>query len=119
VHGKICYIEIPARDAEASAAFYARIFGWGVRTRGDGARAFDDATGAVSGTWVQETAPGQPAAMLTYIMVDSIEATQREIVAAGGSVVTPYTPIGSSGAGFAIFLDPAGNRLGLYEERRA
>ena len=50
-HGKICYLEIPANAAEASAQFYSRIFGWKVRTRGDGELAFDD-PGGVSGTWV-------------------------------------------------------------------
>jgi predicted enzyme related to lactoylglutathione lyase len=45
-HGKICYVEIPAKTGEASAEFYSNIFGWKVRTRGDGALAFDDA-GAV------------------------------------------------------------------------
>lgn len=118
MHGKICYIEIPTEDVDASAEFYAKIFRWKIRTRGDGERAFDDATGAVSGTWVREQTRND-ARMLTYIMVDSIDDAQREIVAAGGRVVTPYTPIGSSGAGFAIFQDPAGNQLGLYEEPRA
>ena len=118
MHGKICYIEIPAEDVEASAAFYSKIFGWSVRTRGDGARAFDDATGAVSGTWVREQSPNNSARMLTYIMVDSISDTSREILSAGGRVVKPYTAIGSSGGAFAIFQDPAGNQLGLYEEPR-
>ena len=35
-HGKICYIEIPAVDVEASAAFYREAFGWEIRTRDDG-----------------------------------------------------------------------------------
>ena len=50
-HGAVCYLEIPASDVEASAAFYRSVFGWDTRTRGDGALAFDDATGAVSGAW--------------------------------------------------------------------
>ena len=50
-HGKICYLEIPAITAEASSRFYSSIFGWTVRTRGDGALAFGD-TGGVSGTCV-------------------------------------------------------------------
>ena len=33
------------------AQFYSSIFGWKVRTRGDGELAFDD-PGGVSGTWV-------------------------------------------------------------------
>lgn len=40
-HGKICYLEIPANRAEDSASFYSTLFGWKVRTRGDGAVAFD------------------------------------------------------------------------------
>ena len=41
-NGKICYIEIPAVDIDASAAFYTEVFGWAIRTRGDGRKAFDD-----------------------------------------------------------------------------
>jgi predicted enzyme related to lactoylglutathione lyase len=35
-HGKVCYLEIPAREAKASSAFYSEVFGWSVRKRGDG-----------------------------------------------------------------------------------
>ena len=51
-NGKVCYIEIPAIDISASATFYQKVFGWQIRTRGDGAVAFDDGAGEVSGTWV-------------------------------------------------------------------
>ena len=51
-NGKICYVEIPALDIRRSADFYAKVFGWRIRKRGDGSTAFDDATGAVSGAWV-------------------------------------------------------------------
>lgn len=44
-NGKICYLEIPALDIGASAAFYKEVFGWRIRQRGDGATAFDDAVG--------------------------------------------------------------------------
>ena len=53
MHGKICYLEIPANRAEDSARFYSEIFGWKVGDRGDGNLAFDDGAG-VSGTWVKE-----------------------------------------------------------------
>jgi len=51
-NGKICYIEMPAIDVRRSAEFYEKVFGWGIRQRGDGSTAFDDATGEVSGTWI-------------------------------------------------------------------
>lgn len=40
--GKICYVEIPTTDVNASADFYTRAFGWQTRQRGDGSTAFDD-----------------------------------------------------------------------------
>lgn len=114
--GKICYVEIPAKDIEESADFYATVFGWSVRLRGDGARAFDDTTGAVSGTWVLGRTPQAGPGLLIYIMVDSIEATVAKITAGGGRVATPKTAI-SQGESFATFLDPAGNLLGIYDGR--
>lgn len=115
-HGKICYVEIPAKTGEASAEFYSNIFGWKVRTRGDGALAFDDAGGYVSGTWVAEKDRTQDEQTRIYVMVDSINDTLAQIEAAGGRVLTPRTEIGSGGGAFAAFADPAGTEFGLYEE---
>ena len=56
-NGKVCYVEIPATDIDRSAAFYEAVFGWRLRTRGDGHTAFDDTTDEVSGTWVTGRPP--------------------------------------------------------------
>lgn len=117
-HGKICYLEIPAKTAEASADFYSSIFGWKIRTRGDGALAFDD-PGGVSGTWVKESDRTPDERTRTYIMVDAISDTLKRIVAAGGRVLTPRTDIGTGMGAFAAFADPVGNEFGLYEEARS
>jgi uncharacterized protein len=116
-HGKICYLEIPAKHAEASAQFYSSIFGWKVRRRGDGELAFDD-PGGVSGTWVKEGDRTPDERTRTYIMVDAIADTLGRIEAAGGRVVTPRTAIGAGMGAFAVFVDPVGNEFGLYEEAR-
>ena len=116
-HGKICYLEIPATTAESSAEFYRSIFGWKVRSRGDGNLAFDD-TGAVSGTWVKETDRTPDERTRVYIMVDAIMETLKRIQAAGGRVLTPRTEIGPGMGAFAAFADPVGNEFGLYEEPR-
>jgi predicted enzyme related to lactoylglutathione lyase len=117
-HGKICYLEIPATTGEASAEFYSSIFGWTVKQRGDGALAFDD-TGEVSGTWVKEGDRTPDEQTRIYIMVDDISESLRQIVAAGGRVLTPRTDIGSNMGAFAAFADPAGAEFGLYEEPKA
>src|SRR5712671_6212876 len=116
-HGKICYLEIPAKTAEASADFYSAIFGWKVRKRGDGELAFDD-TGGVSGTWVKESDRTADERTRTYIMVDDIADALKRIKAKGGRVTTPRTAIGSGMGAFAAFTDPVGNEFGLYEESR-
>jgi len=117
-HGKICYLEIPAKTAEASADFYSTVFGWKVRKRGDGELAFDD-TGGVSGTWVKESDRTPDERTRTYIMVDDIADALKRIEAEGGRVVTRRTGIASGMGAFAVFADPVGNEFGLYEEPRS
>lgn len=113
-NGKICYIEIPATDISSSAEFYKRVFGWRIRQRGDGRTAFDDTTGAVSGTWVIGRPPAAEPCLLVYVMVDSAAATLDEIIASGGEIVQP---IGADAPEItARFRDPAGNVIGIYQE---
>jgi predicted enzyme related to lactoylglutathione lyase len=113
-NGKICYIELPATDVSASAAFYERVFGWKTRRRGDGSLAFDDGVGEVSGTWVTGRRPSTTAGMLVYIMVDDAAAAVAAIRAAGGEVVQEIG--GDAPEITARFRDPAGNILGVYQE---
>jgi predicted enzyme related to lactoylglutathione lyase len=115
-NGKICYLEIPASDTRRSTEFYQEVFGWQTRQRGDGALAFDDGVGAVSGTWVMGRAPSTPG-LLVYIMVDSVASTIDSIIAHGGELVQP---VGADSPEItARFRDPAGNVLGLYHEHAA
>ena len=112
--GKICYIEIPAKDLRQSAEFYKRAFGWQIRTRGDGATAFDDTVNEVSGTWVLgRPAAAQPGLMI-YIMVGSAAAAVEAVVSAGGEIVKPVDP--KAREVVATFRDPAGNLIGLYQQ---
>lgn len=113
-NGKVCYIEIPAAEVKVSASFYQSVFGWNLRTRGDGAVAFDDGVGEVSGTWVLGRQPMTEVGLLIYIMVDSVAATIDKVSANGGKIVQP---IGADAPEItARFSDPAGNVLGLYQE---
>jgi len=113
-NGKICYVEIPSIDIDRSAEFYRAVFGWNTRRRGDGAVAFDDSVGEVSGTWVTGRPPSTHAGLLVYIMVDSVAATIEAVIAQGGELVQP---IGADAPEItARFRDPAGNVFGLYQQ---
>ena len=113
-NGKICYIEMPATDIARSSEFYQRVFGWNIRTRGDGRISFDDTVGQVSGVWVLGRPPATSPGLLVYVMVDSVSATVDAIMANGGEIVQP---IGADAPEItARFRDPGGNVLGLYQE---
>jgi len=113
-NGKICYIEMPATDVARSADFYARVFGWMIRKRGDGATAFDDGVGQVSGTWCVGRSPTSQPGLLVYVMVDDAEATVKAIVANGGEIVQAIG--GDAPEITARFRDPGGNVIGIYQE---
>ena len=114
VNGKICYIELPATDVPRSAEFYQNVFHWNMRTRGDGATAFDDTTGEVSGAFVRGRPPASTPGLLFYIMVDSVEKTVELVKVHGGEIVQP---IGADAPEItARFRDPGGNVIGLYQE---
>ena len=113
-NGKICYVEIPATNVDRSADFYAKVFAWNVRTRGNGQKAFDDSVGEVSGTWVTGRPPSSQVGLLFYIMVDSVRDTIDLVTANGGEIVQQ---IGADAPEItARFRDPGGNIIGLYQE---
>ena len=90
------------------------ISSWRIRERGDGAIAFDDGVGQVSGSWVLGRPPATAPGLLIYIMVDSARATIDAVIAHGGELVQP---IGADAPEItARFRDLAGNVIGLYQQ---
>jgi predicted enzyme related to lactoylglutathione lyase len=113
-NGKICYVELAALDINTSANFYKDIFGWQIRTRGNGSTAFDDSVGQVSGSWIVGRKSATEPGLLIYIMVDSVEKTLETIIKNGGKLIQP---VGMDAPEItARFSDPAGNIIGLYQE---
>ncbi len=115
-NGKICYIVLPSRDISESASFYSKVFGWDVRTRDDGSVAFDDGVGEVSGTWSTDRKPVSDSGLSVHIMVYDMDATIKAVVEHGGKIVQP---VGMEAPEItALFSDPTGNVLGLYQHRQ-
>lgn len=114
VHGKVCYIQMPAKDIQASAAFYTSVFGWTSRYHSDGTLAFDDATGQVSGMWQTDLIAADDPGMIISIMVRDLTTSMAEVISAGGTIETVSEPDDSET--FATFRDPAGNLLCLYHD---
>ena len=113
-NGKICYIELPTSDIKKSSDFYSKVFGWKIRKRGDGATAFDDTTGEVSGSFVTGRKTWDTPGLLFYIMVDSVADTCKVVEKNEGKIVQPIG--GDAPEITARFRDPGGNIVGLYQE---
>jgi len=111
--GKICYLEIPAADVGRSSRFYRDAFGWELRTRGDGAIAFDDAVKEVSGSWVTGRPPSAEPGIMVHIMVADLQAALAAVRAAGGEVLNDDA---APGQRVGQVRDPAGNVIGVYQE---
>ncbi len=111
-HGKICHVALPAADVEASAAFYERVFGWQLRRSGRGVT-FDDGVGEVSGHFVPDSSP-HDGGLVVYLWVDDLDDALVRLAEAGAEVVAG--PGVDPGERTALFRDPGGNVLGVYQE---
>jgi len=119
------YIQIPAVDLEASITFYEQVLGWTVKRHPavgqvldqTGYPEFTDSTGRAGGGFVLGRPPSREPGLMPCIAVDSIDEILAGVVAHGGEVVKPKTPIVEGADWEAVFRDPAGNAFGLYEAR--
>jgi uncharacterized protein len=122
--GTLNYIQIPTVDLDESATFYEQVFGWQVTRRptvgalGDQTSypEFVDSSGQVGGGFVLGRRPSSEPGILPCIGVDSIDDTLEAVVEHGGAVVKPRTAIVDGVDWEAVFHDPAGNALGLFEQ---
>jgi uncharacterized protein len=101
----IVFFDIAGPDAAKLKSFYASIFDWAI----DANNAIK--TGALDGTLRQD-----PTEKILYIGVPDINAALAKITAEGGAVAMPRTVIPNVVI-FALFTDPAGNRMGLVEQK--
>jgi predicted enzyme related to lactoylglutathione lyase len=119
-HGAIEWIDIPALDTTAIAKFYASVFGWKIEhdPRFVGYPMFTDAGGNIGGGFWASGRPTGDAGVMLYITVDDIDAALTRVEAEGGVSVQGKTEIHSLVGWFAVFRDPAGNGMGLFQRVR-
>jgi predicted enzyme related to lactoylglutathione lyase len=109
----VSYLHIPARDTALSAAFYRDVFGWKLHGQPD-KPSFSDGTGHVIGRWVTDQAVTGADGLRAYVYVADVDDTLAAVTTRGGQIVTPPYPEGTLRV--ALFADPAGNVLGIWQE---
>jgi predicted enzyme related to lactoylglutathione lyase len=113
-HGDITHIDIPVSDLKRAASFYSELFGWQIaEVPGFEGYPMWQAPNKISGGGLAPRSEGftQPR---SYVEVDSIDEVLAKAVDSGATVVMDKQPI-SETSWWAIFQDPDGNHVGLYE----
>ncbi len=113
-HGDITHIDIPVTDLSAATSFYSGLFGWQIaEVPGYEGYPMWQAPNKISGGGLAPRGEGftQPR---SYVEVDSIEETLAKVRESGGAVVMEKSPI-SETSWWAVFTDPDGNVVGVYE----
>jgi len=111
----IVHIEIPTESRERAGDFYSQVFDWNVQQMPEMIYATWQASGGPGGGFAP--ADGQMVQIgqvVAYIGTDDINGSLSKIEANGGKTVLGKTEIPGMGW-FALFNDPAGNKLGLFE----
>lgn len=113
------WLDLGSPDPDATAAFYAAVFGWRFVSAGPEAGGYgffqkDGRTVGAQGPLAEE---GAEPAWTTYFQSDDIQATTRDVVAGGGSVRAE--PMDVMGEGWlAQYTDPQGARFAVWQPGR-
>lgn len=118
VLGRFAWHDLMTPDVDAAKAFYEAVLGWGSEPWAGGAYTMWTRDGVPSGGYMALPAEaGAPPHWLTYIATPDVDATTREVEAAGGRVIHQPEDIPEVGR-FAIVQDPQGATFSLFTSNR-
>jgi uncharacterized protein len=113
-----CHVELHTDTPSAAKEFYGALFKWkyedspspvpgGVYTHikvGEG----------TGGGLMKKAMPEAPTAWLPYVLVDNVSDTLKKARELGAKVIVDKVSVPEMGA-FAVFVDPLGAALGIWE----
>jgi predicted enzyme related to lactoylglutathione lyase len=113
--GSIVHVELHVKDPKKVEGFYRNLFGWKFTpVPGMDYALFEAPSGPGGGLGGLQ--PGNwPAGVINYILVNSVEEHEKKIQSAGGKVIMSKTEVPGQGW-FAVFEDPAGTRMALWQQ---
>jgi hypothetical protein len=113
-HHRITYIEFSTNDIEQTKKFYSAVFGWTFQDWGPDYISFHGA--GIDGGFAKVEPHDGPArfAPLVVLYSSDLEATEKAVAAAGGSIVVPTFAF--PGGRRFHFNDGVGNVLAVWSE---
>lgn len=110
----VVHFEIGTKDGDRAAGFYRALFGWEVNPAGPGYWLVSPQETGIGGGLMQ-VRDEIPQYVTVYVATDALEHTLDRAVELGGTTTVPPMPITGFGR-FAMFQDPDGNLVGLFED---
>jgi len=113
-HEKIDYVEFPAKDIEATKAFFSRAFGWEFEDYGPEYVAILNA--GLDGGFFQSdlSVSTEQGSALVVLYSNDLQQTQAKIVDAGGSIIRSIFTF--PGGERFHFADPNGNEYAVWSD---
>lgn len=114
-----CHVELACDNPGQSREFYSQLFNWKYEDTPSPVGQYThikvgDGTG---GGIMKKMMPQAPTAWLPYVLVDSVDATLDKAKRLGANVVVEKVAVPDMG-GFAVFIDPSGAALGIWEQAK-
>ena len=113
-HEKINYVEFPAKDIEATKAFFAKVFGWSFTDYGPEYTAFSN-EGLDGGFFKSDlSSSADKGSALIVFYSQTLEQTRAKIEGAGGTILKPIFSF--PGGRRFHFSDPNENEYAVWSE---
>jgi predicted enzyme related to lactoylglutathione lyase len=122
-HGSFSWIELATTDAAKAKSFYAGLFGWTYDDNPVGPNMIYSMAKLdghhVAGLFGmgKEMAAAMPPSWSSFVTVEDIDATAKEVVANGGKLLKVPFDVLDAGR-MAVVQDPAGGTLCLWQARK-
>ena len=116
-NNKVNYIEFPARNIEATKAFFTAVFDWRFTDYGPDYTSFSN-QGVDGGFFKSDThSSTTTGAALIVLYSDSLEDVQTRIEQAGGEILQPIFSF--PGGRRFHFAEPSGNELAVWSDNES
>lgn len=110
----IAHVEIPSSNMNQTKDFFSKVFGWEFKPFGSGYMLFNNHKGIMVGIrQVEKVNSGD--STVFHINVNNIDEIMTSVKSNGGSVFKEKSVIPAMGW-YALFKDPQGNIIGLYQK---
>lgn len=115
-HGTMCWTELMSKDVEKAKTFYSELFGWKIAESNVAGMTYSEIVVGdqhVGGMFQMTPECGDgPSHWMSYVAVDDVDASAKQVTKLGGSICVPPTDIPTVGR-FCVITDPTGATLSM------